>query len=260
MDPSDLPTKEELQRKTPGTKRKIGISFAIMNNFKGAIETLESVKTMHDIQLYLHPQWRHQIPLAAAWNKTAKMAFADGCDYALVCNDDILFAPDTIDAMVREYERLRSEKVIMVTPNNIKGELADPYHILEYALPEGTVTSFSDHPNFSCFLIAPEYFTEIGDFDENFWPAWFEDNDSHRRAKLLGYREICTTAAPMVHFGGVSTSMMDNPDSSGSRDYYIKKWGGVPWPESEVFTTPYNDPNLTPKDWLVGGPGGIPHV
>lgn len=233
---------------------KIGIGFAVMNNFKGLAEAINSVKTEHEWQVYLQLQHQNQISLAAAWNKLAKTAFDDGCDYALICNDDILFAPDTIDAMIRELEELEvTEKVVMVTPNNIKGELADPYAILDYRLPEGTQTSFSDHPNFSCFLIGPDYFDKIGDFDENFWPAWFEDNDSHRRAKLLGYREICTTAAPMVHFGGVSTSMMENPDSSLSRDYYIKKWGGVPWPESEVFTTPYNDPKLNPKQWYVGG-------
>lgn len=233
---------------------KIGIGFAIMNNYKGAVEVLQSVKTEHEWQPYFWLQERQRVSLAAAWNWLAKTAFDDGCDYALICNDDILFSPDAIDAMVREYERLEiTEKVIMVTPNNIKAELADPYEILNYQLPDGTQTSFSDHPNFSCFLITPAYFDKIGDFDENFYPAWFEDNDSHRRAKLLGYREICTTAAPTVHFGGVSTSMMENPDSSISRDYYIRKWGGVPWPESEIYTTPYNDPKLNPAQWRVGG-------
>lgn len=230
---------------------KIGIGFAIMNNFKGAIEALQSVRTEHDWQPYFQPQHRNQISLAAAWNKMAKEAFADGCDYALICNDDILFAPDTIDAMVREHQRLNeTENVVMVTPNNILAELnGDIWAILDYKIPEGVETSFSDHPNFSCFLIGPDYFEKIGTFDENFWPAWYEDNDSHRRAQLLGYREICTTAAPMIHIGGVSTSMMANPSSETSRLYYMKKWGGIPWPASEVYDHPYNDETISPKEW-----------
>jgi GT2 family glycosyltransferase len=139
----------------------------------------------------------------------------------------------------------------MVTPNNILGEFPDePEKILTYRLPEGTVTSWAEYPNFSCFLIHRSYFDLVGTFDENFIPAWYEDNDAHRRINLLGFKAITTTKAPMVHFGGVSTSLVDNPDSSVSREYYIKKWGGIPHPAKEIFTTPYNDPSLTPKEWI----------
>ena len=229
---------------------KIGLVFPVINNFKGLTEAVQSAKSVdHDLQTYIIPQWRHQVPLAKAWNAGAEMAFNDGCAFALVCNDDILFSPDTIDALVNEYQRLRhSDNVILVTPNNIRAELADPLQILNYQRPD-VPFSWSEHPNFSCFLIAPEFFELHGTFDENFVPAWFEDNDSHRRANLLGYKEICTTAAPQVHFGGVSTSMMENPHSGESQKYYIEKWGGLPHPATETYSTPYNDPNLTPKDW-----------
>lgn len=228
---------------------KIGISFQVLNNFKGLAETLHSIQTQHDYRLYIVDQWRWNRPLSRAWNESAMQAFNDGCDYALVCNDDILFSSETIDAMVKVHQELNSEGVVMVTPNNIKLELSNPYDIAHYKLPEGTPPSHSDHPNFSCFLIARDYFEKVGFFDENFIPAWYEDNDSHRRAKLLGYREICTNLAPMVHFGGVATSMMENPNSANSQAYYVKKWGGIPYPESETFQTPYNDPEFSPTQW-----------
>lgn len=236
---------------------KIGIGFAVLNNFKGLAETLHSVKTKHEIRTYIYPQWRDQIPLAAAWNRLADDAFADGADFALICNDDILFAPETIDGMVSEFVKLcDTENVVMVTPNNIINELAnDPYAILNYQRPDVPI-SWSEHPNFSCFLIHKTFFDLIGRFDENFNPAWFEDNDAHRRITLLGYKAITTTAAPQIHFGGVATSMMENPDSSQSREYYIKKWGGLPvghvGPKgTETFVTPYNDPTLTPREWRL---------
>lgn len=232
---------------------KIGVGIVTINNFQGAIETLESVRTQHEWTPYFWPQHRYQIPLAATWNRIAKSAFADGCDYALICNDDILFSPECIDNMVNQYEQLHeAEQVIMVTPNNILFEVIDdPFRIQEYYLPEDTIFSWSNHPNFSCFLIAPKYFDEIGDFDENFNPAWYEDNDSHYRATLLGWNEITTTAAPMVHFGGVSTSMLGerNPGAAISEQYYIKKWGSNRRDGTEAFTVPYNDSSLTPKDW-----------
>lgn len=235
---------------------KIGIVIPVMNNFRGAIELIWSAKSKHDLQVYIESQWiEPRKSLAQAWTDGAKKAFDDGCDYAIVCNDDILMSPDTIDALVEEYKALRhNENVIMVTPNNIKLELADPYHILSYERPTANYT-FSEHPNFSCFCIAPEFFELVGTFDNNFYPAWFEDNNCHRVAQLLGYKLISTTASPQVHIGGVSTSMMPNPDSGVSQAYYIKKWGGLPAshgnPTSvERYATPYNNPNFTAKDWV----------
>lgn len=234
---------------------KIGLVFTVLNNFKGFAEAVHSIKSENHWQPYVMDQWRVNKTLAKAWNDGAQMAFDDGCDYAIICNDDILFAPDCIDTMVAEYERLRDEKVVMVTPNNILMELADPLDILTYERDKSAPVGVSDHPNFSCFLIAPEYFEKVGKFDENFKPAWYEDNDAHRRAELLGYRLVSVSNALQVHFGGVSTAMIDNPDSSHSRDYYLKKWGGVPVSHpgnepKEHFKTPYNDPKLTPKDWI----------
>lgn len=237
---------------------KVGLVFTPINNFKGCIEGIWSAKSRHDLQVYIESQWiEPKKTLAQAWNDGAKKAFQEGCDYVIICNDDILFSPDTIDAMIEQYEKLHdSDNVVMVTPNNIKLELADPYDILNHVRPDDPFT-YSEHPNFSCFLIAPDFFELLGTFDHNFNPAWYEDNDMHRRAMLLGYKLIMTTAAPQVHFGGVSTSMLpDNQRSSGASEaYYIKKWGGIPYSHplpaiKEHYPTPYNDPNLTPKDWI----------
>lgn len=227
---------------------KIGIGFAVLNNFKGLAETLHSIKTSHDWNLYIKDQWRFNRPLAQAWNELAMQAFDEGCDYALICNDDILFAPHCIDVMVQTYEDMKADGVVMVTPNNIMLEIANPEDILQYQKPDAPL-SVSDHPNFSCFLVARDYFEKVGMFDENFIPAWYEDNDSHRRAKLLGFREICVNLASMIHYGGVATSMMENPNSGESQKYYIQKWGGIPHPESETYQHPYNDPSFHASMW-----------
>lgn len=234
----------------------IGIIVPVLNYFQGFVDLMLSVKTKYQYRVYVQPQYIGQVPLAAVWNKGCRDAFADGCHYALVCNDDILFSPDCIDKMVEEYDRLRhSDNVIMVTPNNIMAQVGDKYQILNYEIPEGTETSWSEHPNFSCFLITPEYFDVVGSFDEKFTPAWYEDNDSHRRATLAGFKEICSTACASVHIGAVTTKMMANPDSGTSQAHYIEKWGGLPATHMradlpvESYLTPYNDPTKTIKDW-----------
>jgi hypothetical protein len=229
--------------------RTIGIVIPVFKYFEGVADLLYSVKTKHNYRVIIMPQYMSQLPLAKAWNDGAKEAFNQGCDYALVCNDDILFAPECLDNMVEQYEKLRpSENVIMVTPNNILAQLTNKYDILGYTTPDDPFT-WADHPNFSCFLISPEYFEKVGYFDENFVPAWFEDNDAHYRAHLLGYKLATTTAAPMVHIGAVSSNLAGAPNSEASRSYFFKKWGSIKRDLDETFKTPYNDPNLTPKDW-----------
>lgn len=252
MSPDDLPTKEELREMGASRNNKVGLVFTPMNNFRGCIEAIWSAKSKYDMQVYIQPQWIEPRPsLSAAWNNGAKQAFADGCKYAIICNDDIMFSKDTIDALVEEYERLhKKEKVVLVSPNNILAQLGQPYDILNYERPNDPFT-WSEHPNFSCFLITEDTFEKMGTFDENFWPAFWEDNDYHYRAVLLGYKQICVTAAPMVHIGGVSTSMAA-VSGAPSEEYYRRKWGSTHRNLDERFKTPYDDPLLTPKDWEPG--------
>lgn len=226
----------------------VGVVVPILNNFEGAAELLASIKTRHHWTPYVQPQWRAQVPLAAAWNRGFDQATERFDDYVLIVNDDVMLAPFTIDRMIDEYQRLRDRGVVLVSANNIIGQLSDPYQILEYE--EKGEVSWAEHPNYSCFLVASDFFKLVGRFDENFWPAWWEDSDSHYRIKLLGYHAITTTAAPSVHYGSVTTKRLPTPPDSGhSQAYFLKKWGSVNRTLDEVYETPYDDPKLSPKDW-----------
>lgn len=227
---------------------KVGLVVPVLNNFQGACELLASITTDYPWTPYVMPQWRAQVPLAAAWNNGIDQALEDDCEYVLVSNDDVMLAPYSIDALVAELERLRSEGVVLVSANNILGQLQSPHQILDYKEPERE-PMVADHPNYSCFLIGRDFFDKVGRFDTNFNPAWWEDSDSHYRIHLLGFRAVCTTAAPSVHIGGVTTRLLPNVNSGISEAYFLKKWGSTKRDLNEVWKTPYNDPNLTPRDW-----------
>lgn len=227
---------------------RIGFVIPPMNNFRGAIALIASIKTKHHPRIYIEEQYRHQKPLAAAWNHGFDRAVEDGCEYVFILNDDVLFAPDTVDNLIKEFERLPDD-VVLVSCNNIKGNLSDPYDIL--TLPEkyepGDV---DDHPNYSCFAVRKDFFEKVGRFDENFVPAWCEDQDSHQRIHLLGLRAVVTTASSCVHFGQVSTNLTGPADSGRSVAYFMKKWGSHNNNPPQLFTHPYNDENLSPKEWI----------
>ena len=235
---------------------KIGIVVPVLTNFRGAVEAIESADSSHDLITLFQPQWRMNRPLSEAWNHGIDSAISLDCDYILVINDDILFAPHTIDNMVNVFESFgpTDPNIVMVTGCNNRGTIDDvyggPYGTFNLPFEEVKPESFAEHPDFSCFMIKPDFFLKVGRFDENFVPAYFEDNDMHRRIILSGNKAICTYAAPYYHYGSVtgSSPKVQNHETFRScAEYYVEKWGGGP--SQEKWTNPFNNPLMSYKDW-----------
>jgi GT2 family glycosyltransferase len=100
----------------------------------------------------------------------------------------------------------------------------------------------SEHPNFSAFMLNRRCWETVGEFDENFFPAYFEDNDYHYRMRLAGLRAIVHPPALFYHFGSrTQNEARPAPIVPGdwferNRSYYVRKWGGPPGQEQ------YRDP------------------
>ena len=211
----------------------VGIVFPVLNQFELAIKAIVSIRTQYPYHLIIIPQYDLRLPLAAAWNMGIQTAINKGCNRILVCNDDIVFSPLAIDAMA---DRLSKGDVGMVTGCNVID-----------SVPADAITSHhsdtsdeSEGPDFACFMITPRTFETVGNFDERFVPAYFEDNDYHYRMKLKGVKAIATTAAPYVHYGSRSQNgdperpVVPGDQFEKNRGFYIEKWGGAPG--QETFT------------------------
>jgi GT2 family glycosyltransferase len=71
----------------------------------------------------------------------------------------------------------------------------------------------------------------IGLFDENIWPAYFEDNDYHFRCILGGMGiGVWTWLAPFRHARSSTIVKYPNliPHFAKNQQYFIAKWGGLP--------------------------------
>jgi GT2 family glycosyltransferase len=231
--------------------KKIGIVIPILNNFRGALEALDSVITSHNWEPIILTQWRRNRPLSAAWNIGINKALNErDCDFALVINDDILFTPGTIDNLVQEFINCPDDVVLLSACNNkgeIDGSYGGPDGVANFVNP-GVTGNFAEHPDFSCFIVDHNLHQNIGLFDENFIPAYFEDNDMHRRINLLGYKAGCTASSPYYHYASQTEKSIEfHQMFESNKNYYVRKWGGVPG--QETFATPFNNPNLTPRDW-----------
>ncbi len=182
-------------------------------------------------------------------------AFDRGYDITLVCNNDIIVHPECIWRLV---ERFQQSDVGMVTCMDIRGEMAEknlaPARISEINANDKKSTDEAPNPNFSAFAINKETWETVGEFDEVFAPAYFEDNDYHYRLKLAEIKAIIYPPALFYHYGSrTQNESSENglPVVSGgqfenTRALYVKKWGGLP--EHEIFKHPYNDQKLIITD------------
>ncbi len=96
-------------------------------------------------------------------------------------------------------------------------------------IPKADTPFLVDQPAGACLLIRKKAFTEIQGFDENFFPAWFEDVDFCLRLKKFGYSLAVLSSAKATHEGGYSLSTMTRLDFLKiwykNLEYYWQKHG-----------------------------------
>jgi GT2 family glycosyltransferase len=95
--------------------------------------------------------------------------------------------------------------------------------------------------NWCSFILSVETFKKVGNFDENFFPAYYEDNDYFRRMLLANVPIIMNPMLNPVIYRNSMTIQKSPELNNGfekNRQYYISKWGGLP--EQETFATPFN--------------------
>jgi len=138
----------------------------------------------------------------------------------LLAGSDVKFGPGSLDKI---YERSKESDDISII-------CADGYNI---------------------FAMSPLGVSKVGLFDENFYPAYFEDVDHFRRVALSGARAVNVPGFSYVHGEAPhwgSSTIHSDPEIRARNGrvmenlsaYYIRKWGGPPG--KEVWKTPYNRP------------------
>lgn len=174
--------------------------------------------------------------------------FEHGADYALVCNNDIVLHPEAIWRLLEGFERHAAG---IISCMDVRGEMQErgmlPALIGTIPPADKEKVDVAPNPNFSAFMISKECWETVGEFDELFFPAYFEDNDYHYRMKLMEVPALVYPPAMFYHYGSrtqneaqengrplVYGDLFDN-----TRAFYAKKWGGTPG--SEIYKTPYNE-------------------
>lgn len=96
---------------------------------------------------------------------------------------------------------------------------------------------------YSSMVFTPELLYEVGYLDENFFPAYYEDNDHRYRMKLAGLE---WEYFPLKYDHIVSSTLKSSAEFQKKNQktfaengrYYVEKWGGLPG--QEKYETPFN--------------------
>lgn len=229
--------------------------------------TREWAEQMHDTneqrsngKLFYH-RYDKQVALSEAWNRGITESLADPeCEYLFIPNNDVVFHKNTIDVLIEYLEKFN---YAMVTGENVQPRMSletmqgrDDWGDIEFdSKPIGSW--MEEGPDFSCFMVKRDFVEKIGYFDENFFPAYCEDQDMHIRIIKAGDHAKRMTRAPYYHLA--SQTMAKNAHltamiSEGhhrNQLYYREKWG-VDHAEAlngKGFATPYNQPDKNHKYW-----------
>ena len=180
-------------------------------------------------------------PLAKCWNYFLKK-YKDDYKTIIISNDDVEFPQGSILAMgytlySLQYDRPGLEALIVTGYDpNVEGR------------KDLDMIWMPDRLGFACgmycFCTSKKLVEVAGYFDEKFTPAMYEDTDMVYRVKLAGF-EVYSCIPVYHHDGGGNTHKTDKERKQlmkdtrpGLEQYYIEKWGGLPW--RETYTTPFD--------------------
>lgn len=164
--------------------------------------------------------------VAGSWNDCAKMFSDEPC--WLIMNDDAWFSPGYL------------KKICDCADKNLTAPMI---HL-------------NDSNAYYCFVWTAAGRKEYGEFDENFFVAYYEDAEMRVRHRLKGFKDYpyaLPNLPPLQHgkprTGGVNYNAMLQGMGLLNRAYWLKKWGSLDF-EKATYENPYRDVRIPINEWI----------
>jgi GT2 family glycosyltransferase len=222
------PTVEQLVASARSQRaHQVRVRLFLHSSHAPTVEACERIARAPEVTYYAYKSNRG---LGRSWNDGILDAYADGAEVVIIANDDIRFSDGDLDRLAEKAAHCVDRYIITC---------AGPHERQGRVLPSH---------GYSCFAVNRISIDTIGCFDENFFPAYYEDLDYARRAGLAGLAEGNCPDTAVTHEG--SATIRRDPGISkqtahtltlNSR-YYARKWGGEPGRERHEH--PFGDPAL----------------
>lgn len=217
---------------------EIALIVPVLNQFELFTNMISTIN--YPVHPYIIKNWENNLGVAPSWNAGIKNAIKDGHRYAMIVNDDILLEKNTTRVCV---DFIKNSDATIVSPNfsipsRDRGEMYFDRNL-------GVIESI----HWSCIFVDMYKLIEnCGWFDENFFPAYFEDNDMFYRMHLAGLKHYLITDVGFYHKESATGQTVVTPDHWNlCENYYKFKWGGIPG--EEKYDHPFNDKNNNIDYW-----------
>jgi hypothetical protein len=174
--------------------------------------------------------------VAASWNEGFRLAMADGASLLAVLANDAFLAPGALAEMAK-FAGQEWPLASVWSGVNRKEVWDGPDEVRPGC-------------DFTFAMLRPDALRRHGWFDENFKPAYYEDNDMYNRIILSGRGCYKVRAAVFDHVG--SATIHNDPEMAhhvqhwweANRAYYKQKWGvdAPPLSDDEIIKRCYHHP------------------
>lgn len=181
--------------------------------------------TAHNYRVGFRENPSVNIGVGRAWNLGVKKVLQRKYDFLIILSASIRFS----DGMIGFMKELQ-----------------------KHSNANGLMTQEGWH----CIALHRRVFEQVGDFDTNFYPAYYEDSDFIRRMELAKIHEPCggTVTLPGCEISATSFQIAHGMkkgkvfvNMGACAEYFIRKWGNYPKYDSKesrdaLYSHPFNDP------------------
>lgn len=185
----------------------------------GTVEYLKGANKENRIKIIINKE-----NLGFSKGNNQGIEIAEG-EYIGFLNNDILLYPNWFEECEKVFQK---ENTAFVSPRHVNPHYdnTNEKQYIKYFQKLKYKKEYEkdfDECVFSCVITKREVLDNIGFFDENYYPAFFEDNDLKYRAVLNGYGIFVVNTVCFFHFGSVTSEKLDH-NLEKNRNYYYKKY------------------------------------
>ncbi len=194
------------------------LSQSVKDNLLVIDNSPEGFAHKYGVKYEHHPE---NLGVSRAWNIGAHRVVEEKLDYLIMLSAAIVFNQGMDDFLPK-----------LTDPKGVESQFS--YHLIAVGRPT---------------------FETIGYFDENFYPAYYDDSDWIQRTKLAGisFPHVDVDATRQ----GIALTLQSGlltVNMGAVKDYFVKKWGHEPnyatkSPSEEMWDHPFNDPTKSLSYW-----------